>query len=69
MAPDPRVRLLHGMAAGPAKVQAARALFEQIRRQVQQTLIQAGLMEPLQETAAAAGAGLPEWFLDSLRRG
>ena len=69
MAPDPRVRLLHGMAAGPAKVQAARALFEQIRRQVQQTLIQAGLMEPLQETAAAEGAGLPEWFLDSLRRG
>ena len=69
MAPDPRVRQLHGMPAGPAKVQAARALFEQIRRQVQQTLIQAGLMPPLQDTAAAAGAGLPEWFLDSLRRG
>ena len=67
MAPDPRVRQLHGMPAGPAKVQAARTLFEQIRRQVQQTLIQAGLMEPLQDTAAAAGAGLPEWFLDSLR--
>ena len=67
MAPDPRVRQLHGMPAGPAKVQAARTLFEQIRRQVQQTLIQAGLMPPLQDTAEAAGAGLPEWFLDSLR--